>query len=86
MSYAIFVFRGAQKTLAKLPKQDYQRVRAAIEDLAQTSRPRGCKKLTGRPAWRIRVGVYRIIYEINDRQQTITIVDIGHRRDIYRSN
>jgi mRNA-degrading endonuclease RelE of RelBE toxin-antitoxin system len=44
MSYAIFVFRGAQKTLAKLPTQDYQRVRAAIEDLAQTSRPRGCKK------------------------------------------
>jgi mRNA interferase RelE/StbE len=86
MSYAILVFRGAQKTLAKLPKQDYQKVRTAIEDLAQTPRPIGCKKLTGRPAWRIRVGVYRIIYEIDDRQQTVTIVNIGHRRDIYRSN
>ncbi len=86
MSYAILIFRGAQKTLAKLPKQDYQRVCAAIKDLAQTPRPRGYKKLTGRSAWRIRVGVYRIIYEISDRQQTVTIVDIGHRRDIYRSN
>ncbi len=39
MSYDILVFRGAQKTLAKLPKQDYQKVRTAIEDLAQTPRP-----------------------------------------------
>ena len=41
MSYDILVFRGAQKTLAKLPKQDYQKVRTAIEDLAQTPRPIG---------------------------------------------
>ncbi len=73
MSYAVFILKRAQKTLTKLPDQDYQRIRDKIRDLGYDPRPPGCKKLTGRPAWRIRIGVYRIIYEIDDSQQTITL-------------
>jgi len=72
MSYAVQIFRQAQKELASLPPPVYPRVRDAIRDLANTARPAGCKKLTGRSGWRIRVGDYRVIYEIDDNAQTIT--------------
>ena len=47
-------------------------------------RPTGCLKLIGRDGWRIRVGVYRVIYQIDDQEKKIVILDFGHRRDIYR--
>ena len=84
MSYEISILRRAQKELAKLPQSDYQRIRNAISNLANNPRPSGCKKLKGRPAWRIRIGDYRVIYEIRDRQLIIVVIDVGHRRDIYR--
>ena len=56
----------------------------AIKALAKVPRPPGCKKLSGREAWRIRVGNYRIIYEIDDKESTVLIVIIRHRREIYR--
>lgn len=61
----------------------YPRVRDAIRDLANTPRPPGCKKLVGRDGWRIRVGDYRVIYEIDDSTRIVTVVHIGHRRDVY---
>jgi mRNA interferase RelE/StbE len=85
MSYAISILRRAQKELADLPVGACERVRDAVRALAQDPRPPGCLKLTGREGWRIRVGDYRVIYEIDDRQQTVTVLHIGHRRDIYRS-
>ncbi|MGI0479328.1 type II toxin-antitoxin system RelE family toxin [Geminocystis sp. CENA526] len=84
MNYNINIKKRASKVLESLSNVDYQRVRDAIRELAKTPRPSGCLKLTGRNAWRIRVGVYRIIYTINDSQLTIVVIDIGHRRDIYR--
>ena len=83
MSYSIFILRSAQKELAKLPSDVYERVRDKIYSLPSHPRPSGSKKLTARPAWRIRVGNYRIIYEINDKEKTILIVHIGHRKDAY---
>ena len=83
MSYSLAIYRGASKTLAKIPSPDYERIRDAIRELANNPRPFGCKKLIGRPAWRIRVGNYRAIYEINDKKQIITVVDVGHRKDVY---
>jgi mRNA interferase RelE/StbE len=44
----------------------------------------GCKNLTGRDGWRIRAGDYRVIYEIDDAGQTVTVLHVGHRRDIYK--
>ncbi len=84
MSYSIGILRRAQKELAQLSKQEYQRVKEAIENLSQEPRPQGCKKLTGREGWRIRVGDYRVIYEIEDMQQALTIIHVGHRRDVYK--
>lgn len=48
-------------------------------------RPSGCKKLKGREGWRIRVGDYPVVYDIDDDAQTALILNIGHRRDVYRS-
>lgn len=84
MSYAVLILRRAQKELADLPTGIYDRVKEAVKHLGEIPRPTGCQKLTGREGWRIRVGDYRIIYEIDDPQRTVTILHVGHRRDIYR--
>jgi mRNA interferase RelE/StbE len=83
MSYEVLILRRAQKELAALPKVDYVRVRDAVAALADDPRPVGCKKLVGREGWRIRSGDYRVIYEIDDAGEKITVLHIGHRRDIY---
>jgi len=67
MSYQIHIRRSAQKALAALPSQDYERVRDAIRNLADEPRPHGSRKLTGRTGWRLRVGNYRVIYDIDDK-------------------
>jgi mRNA interferase RelE/StbE len=84
MSYAISIQRRAQKELSQLPSGAYEQVREAIRSLAHNPRPMGCQKLTARAGWRIRVGDFRVIYEIDDKKETILVLHIGHRRDIYR--
>jgi mRNA interferase RelE/StbE len=83
MEYDVFILRRAQKELAGLPKSNYERSRDAIAALSSNPRPVGCKKLSGREGWRIGSGDYRIIYEIDDRQRRITVLHVGHRRDLY---
>jgi len=56
----------------------------AIDELAEDPRPRNSRKLRGKEGWRIRVGDYRAIYEIDDEAREVLILDIGHRRNIYR--
>lgn len=80
----LFILRRAQKELAELAPAEYERVKEAILKLGQDARPRGCRKLSGREGWRIRVGHYRVVYEIDDERQMVTVVHIGHRRDVYR--
>ena len=84
MSYRVSILRRAQKELGNLPVGAFERVRDALRALAEEPRPAGCKKLQGRESWRIRVGDYRVLYTINDTQQTVEVVHIGHRRDVYR--
>lgn len=84
MPYALRILRRAQRELAALPSQVYERVRDAIFALDEEPRPAGCLKLAGRDGWRIRAGDYRVLYEIDDRNQVVTILHIGHRRDVYR--
>jgi mRNA interferase RelE/StbE len=83
MNYEVFILKRAQKQLGQLPQSDYERVRTAILGLGPDPRPHGCLKLTGRPGWRIRIGDFRVIYEIDDQQRRLTILDVGNRRDIY---
>ncbi|HSH79776.1 MAG TPA: type II toxin-antitoxin system RelE/ParE family toxin [Herpetosiphonaceae bacterium] len=84
MSYTLVIGRDAQRALARIHDPDYGRILTAIQALVNDPRPRGCKKLRNRDAWRIRIGNYRVIYEINDRALVVTVVDVGNRRDVYR--
>jgi mRNA interferase RelE/StbE len=84
MRYVISIQRRAQKELSKLPLGAYEPVREAIRALAHNPRPIGCQKLTARAGWRIKIGDFRVIYEIDDKEQTILVLHIGRRRDIYR--
>lgn len=84
MSYQLRILRRGQKELGKLQNPDYKRVRDAIRRLAVEPRPAGCKKLSIREGWRIRIGSYRVIYEIDDRNRRLTILHIGQRSSIYR--
>jgi mRNA interferase RelE/StbE len=84
LAYEVFILRRAQKELANLPKQNYARVRDLISTLANNPRPTGCKKLTGREGWRVRSGDYRVIYEIDESNKRLVILDVGHRKDIYQ--
>ena len=79
------LFRGkAAKQVKKLPPDYFRLVAPQIEALAQIPRPPGIKKLTNDPGYRLRVGVYRILYDIDDEARTVTIYRVGHRREVYR--
>jgi len=84
LTYALIIERRAQRSLSRIAAQDRDRITGAIRGLADEPRPHGVKKLSGRDAWRIRVGDYRVLYEIHDDLLLILVVDIGHRREIYR--
>jgi len=82
--YRVELRRLAQRSLDKMPKSDFQAVIEAIKGLALTPRPRGIEKVKSTGLWRIRQGDYRIIYAIDDTEKVVTIVRVGHRREIYR--
>lgn len=83
MTYQTVITGAAAKALKHLEQKDYLRIKRVLKRLSDNPRPRGCKKLTNRPGWRLRIGTYRILYDIDDQTQKIVILDIGHRRDIY---
>jgi mRNA interferase RelE/StbE len=83
--YAVTFARSARRELEGLEHQHIARVLGRIEGLAAEPRPSGAKKLQGsQQLWRIRVGDYRIVYAVNDRQRVVDVVRIRHRRDVYR--
>jgi len=85
MSYTIDFKPLALRQLADLNKHIRERVNLKIQMLAENPRPHGVKKLTGdEQTYRIRVGDYRVLYEIHDQILLILVVEIGHRRSIYR--
>ncbi len=82
--YRVELAHRAVRSLASLPRREQQRVRAAIDLLATEPRPPGASKLAGEHrAYRVRVGVYRILYEVFDDRLLVQVVRIGHRRDVY---
>ena len=83
--YKIELTRKAQRALDRLPEDDFNAVLGTVKDLANTPRPRGVEKIKSAGLWRVRQGDYRIVYSIDDGQKMITILRIGHRREIYRS-
>ena len=83
-NYQIHLSQSVVKKLSKLPANIEDRLITSIQSLSQDPRPHGYKKLKGQDGYRIRVGDYRIIYQIKDNFLTILVLDIGHRRDIYQ--
>jgi len=85
MSYRILITKQVEKQLNALPQQIVNRVDQHIEALREDPRPFGVKNLRGyADIYRVRVGNYRIIYTIDDRAQTITLLTVDNRKDVYR--
>jgi mRNA interferase RelE/StbE len=85
MTYRVEILRSAAKELKRIHPDDRVKIIAALQNLATDPRPHGSKKLTNRPAWRIRIGTYRVIYEIHDRELMVLVVAAGKRSEIYRT-
>ena len=83
MPYQISIQRRAMKALETIPEPYYTNIRTAIYDLEDNPRPHGYRKLKNRDGYRIRVGDYRIIYEVFDRTLVVDVINLGHRREIY---
>ena len=84
MRYEVIVPKSVRKELDRLPDEIANRIFERLVELETNPRPSDVKKLKGRDAWRIRVGDYRVIYEIQDRVLQIIVITVGHRREIYR--
>jgi mRNA interferase RelE/StbE len=84
MKYRLDITEAARRQLRRLDPSVQNRVLSAVHELADTPRPHGCLKMRGETSYRIRVGDYRIVYEIHDRIITVIVVGIGNRKDIYR--
>jgi mRNA interferase RelE/StbE len=84
-NYAVRLAATAEKELNRLPSSVIARIVRRIEALGISPRPVGSKKLAGGDnEWRIRVGDYRVIYEIHDDTRMVDVTRIAHRRDVYR--
>lgn len=77
--YDVVFKRSVYKDLRSIPDVDLQRILTRIESLAVDPRQFGCEKLSGQERYRIRQGVYRIVYEIEDNRLIVTVVRVGHR-------
>ncbi|MEH2283001.1 MAG: type II toxin-antitoxin system RelE/ParE family toxin [Nostoc sp.] len=85
MSYEVKFSRGAKKQFRKLPIDVQQRIQTKINDLAIEPRPNGVKKLQDDDnSYRVRVGDYRVVYEVDDDVLIVTVIKVGHRSEIYK--
>ena len=75
---------SAAKELEAVPPKDRRRMAIEIQHLAFEPRPAGTEKLSGQEKYRLRQGNYRVLYSVDDARLAVTIVTIGHRRDVYR--
>ncbi|MFI5137738.1 MAG: type II toxin-antitoxin system RelE/ParE family toxin [Sphingobacteriales bacterium] len=83
-NYTIVLSKKAQKQLDKLSDHIAEPILNAIAGLKENPKPIGYKKLNGRPGYRVRVGDYRIIYDIFDSELIIDVISLGHRKNIYQ--
>lgn len=83
--YRLEIRRTAERDLRRLPRSAFERLNEQILSLREDPRPPGVRKLKGKlEGWRVRVGQYRILYEIDDEERVVTIARVRHRRDVYR--
>lgn len=85
MTYTVLYRASVKRDIRQLDAGTIQRIDAAILALADNPRPPGCVKLSGKSGyWRIRIGAYRVVYEIQDQKLIVLVVSVAHRRDVYR--
>lgn len=82
--YEIYFKESVEKDFRTIPQEDLKKILRRIEALSDDPRPPGHEKLTGQERYRARQGLYRIIYSVQDKELTIWIVKVGHRKDVYR--
>jgi len=82
--YQIKLDKRVEKELDKIPEKMFDKIEKLILSLKDNPRPLGVKKLTNQEHWRIRVGEYRILYEIDDKDEVIAIFKIKYRKDVYK--
>ncbi len=84
MNYEVRIVSSVEKELDKLTEVIHARIRRGILSLEDNPRPRNTRKLSGREEYRLRIGDYRVLYTIDDKNKMITVFAIGHRREVYR--
>ena len=83
--HEVLLSSQAQRDLRRLPPEVFERVVAADQVLGRTPRPAGCRKIVGsRSDWRLRVGDYRVVYEVDDTARVVRVMYVRHRREAYR--
>lgn len=82
--YRIEFAPRAARQFRKLPSNVQQRLRPAIDKLAENPRPPGSERIQGQDLYRVRVGDYRVVYEVRDQVLVVLITKVGHRREVYR--
>ena len=83
-NYKLVFKRSVSKDLRSIPNKDVARILQRMEALQDNPRPVGSEKLSGQERYRIRQGVYRIIYEVVDELLVVTIVKVGRRKHVYK--
>jgi mRNA interferase RelE/StbE len=82
--YKIYFKESVERDFRIIPKKDLKKILSRIDALGRDPRPTGHEKLTGQERYRIRQGQYRIVYSIDDKELTVWVVKVGHRKDVYR--
>nr|WP_298059643.1 type II toxin-antitoxin system RelE/ParE family toxin [uncultured Halomonas sp.] len=83
-NYKLVFKKSVSKDFRPIPNKDVTRILQRIEELQEDPRPIGSEKLSGQERYRIRQGVYRIIYEVVDELLIVTVVKVGHRKHVYK--
>lgn len=83
MTYQVILRPQAKKSFSKITKREQHRIEIAIDLLSRNPYPPASRKLVNRPEWRVRIGKYRILYEVIDNELVVLVISIGHRSEIY---
>lgn len=83
-NYKLVFKQSVSKDLRPIPNKDVARILQRMKELQENPRPIGSEKLSGQERYRVRQGVYRIIYEVADELLVVTVVKIGHRKHVYK--
>ena len=83
-NYKVLIRKSAADELGRIPKKVLRRIVERIRSLGDEPRPHGCEKLSAQERYRLRQGDYRVVYSVDDSIQTVEVVKIGHRSEIYR--